>query len=69
MSVNIIYVHSTSLGMSRACIHLGIHDHPVSNGICHESLDIAYKCVVQEVMKSPTTTIMTTNKKFLTNYI
>ena len=38
----ILYVHSTSIEMSRACIHLGMHDHLVSNGICRELLDIAY---------------------------
>ena len=26
-----VYVHSTSLGISHACIHLGVHDHHVSN--------------------------------------
>jgi hypothetical protein len=46
----IIYVHSTSSEMARACIHLGVHDHPVSNGTCHESLDIAYQCVANEVI-------------------
>jgi hypothetical protein len=25
--------------MTRACIHLGMHNHPVSNGICQETLD------------------------------
>ena len=38
----ILYVHSTSSEMSRACIHLGMHDHHISNGICRESLDMAY---------------------------
>ena len=50
----IIYVHSTSSEMARACIHLGVHDHPVSNGTCHESLDIAYQCVANEVTKAHT---------------
>jgi hypothetical protein len=40
--VRIIYIHSTSVGMSRACIHLGVHDHVVTNGTCRESLDMAY---------------------------
>jgi hypothetical protein len=26
--------------MSRACIHLGMHNHPVSDGICRETLDM-----------------------------
>ena len=52
----ILYVHSTSTEMSRACIHLGMHDHPVSNGICRESLDMTYQCVANEVLKTPTAT-------------
>ena len=47
----IIYVHSTSSEMARACIHLDMHDHHVSNGTCRESLDIAYKCVANEDTK------------------
>ena len=38
----IIYVHSTSGWMSMACIHLGVHDHPMVNGTCRESLDMIY---------------------------
>jgi hypothetical protein len=53
-NARIIYIHSTSVGMSRACIHLGVHDHPVANGICRESLDMAYQCVTNEVLKTPT---------------
>ena len=33
----IIYVHSISSEMARACIHLGVHDHPLANGTCRES--------------------------------
>ena len=29
----ILYVRSTSIKMSRAYIHLGMYDHPISNGI------------------------------------
>ena len=63
----IIYVHSTSPGMSRVCIHLGVHDHPISKGTCCESLDMAYKCTAQEVIKTPTaknsSIIMASSKK------
>ena len=38
----IIYIHSTYVGMSRVCIHLGVHDHIVAKGTCCESLDMAY---------------------------
>ena len=69
----IIYVHSTSPGMSRACIHLGVHEHPVSNGTCRESLDMAYQCVANEVMKTPTAKnsaiVMAASKKFLADYL
>ena len=48
----ILYVHSTSTKMSRACIHLGMHDHHVFNDICHESLDMTYQCVANKVLKT-----------------
>ena len=50
----IIYVHSTSIGMFKACIHMSVHDHPMFNGACQESLDIAYECVTNGVLKTPT---------------
>ena len=50
----IIYIHSTSPRMSRACIHLGVHNHHASNDTCRESLDMAYKCLANEVMITPT---------------
>ena len=55
-----------------ACIHLGVHDHIVSNDTRRESLEMAYQCVVNEVMKIPTakhsTIVMTTSKQLLANY-
>ena len=69
----IIYVHSTFPGMSRACTHLGVHEYPVSNGTCRESLDMAYQCVTNEAMKSSSAKnsaiVMTTSKKFLADYL
>ena len=50
----IIYMHSQSSNMSRVCIHLGVHNHPVSSEVCRESLDMAYQCVANEVAKTPT---------------
>ena len=49
----ILYVHFTSLGMSMICIHLGVHDHPISTGTFQESLDTVSQCVANEVMKTP----------------
>ena len=48
----IIYVHSTSSGMSRACVHLGVYEHQLSNGTCRELLDMAYQCAINEVMRT-----------------
>jgi hypothetical protein len=68
----IIYIHSTSVGMSRACIHLGVHDHHVANGTCRESLDMAYQSVANEVLKTPTATnsaiVMAASTQFLADY-
>jgi hypothetical protein len=35
--------------MSRAYIHLGMHNHPVSDGICLETLDTISSLIAQEV--------------------
>lgn len=35
-------VHSMHVGMTRACIHFGVHNHHVSSGTCCETLDIVY---------------------------
>ena len=70
---HIIYVHSTSQVMSKACIHLGVYEHPVSNGTCRELLDMAYQCVANEVMKTFTaknfTIVMAMRKRFLADYL
>ena len=68
----IIYIHFTSIGMSRAYIHHGIHDYPIANDICGESLDMVYMCVANDVVKTPTTKnpaiVMVSSKQFLTCY-
>ena len=43
----IIYIHSTFVGMSKTCIHLGVYDHHMVNDTCREALDMAYQCVVK----------------------
>ena len=69
----IIYVHSQSSSMSHVCIHLGVHNHPVSTGVCCESLDMAYQCVADEVAKTPTAKnsaiVMAASKQFLAYYL
>ena len=69
----IIYIHFTSIGMSSACIHLGVHDHHVANDTCCESLDMAYQCIANEILKTPTVNnlviVMAASKKFLVDYL
>ena len=59
-------MHSTSVGMSMTCGHL-------ANDTCHEALGMAYKCVANEVLKTPTSTnsaiVMATSKQFLADYL
>lgn len=72
-NVCIVYVHHTTLGMFRACIHVGVHDHLVPSNTCCESLDIAYQCVASERMKTSSAKklaiVMATSKQYLTNYL
>jgi hypothetical protein len=59
--------------MSRACIHLGMHNHPISDGICQETLDMISGLIAQEVSKTPTTRnsaiAMAASKEFLDKYL
>jgi hypothetical protein len=68
----IYYVLSKS-DMTRACIHLGMHNHPVSDGICRETLDTISGLIAQEVSKTPTTKnsaiAMAASKEFLDKYL
>ena len=69
----IIYVHSIYLETSRVCIHFSVHEHLVLNGICRESLDVTYQCVVNEVIKTSTTKnstiVMATSKQLFIDYL
>ena len=59
--------------MTRACIHLGMHNHPIFDGICQETLDTISGLIAQEVSKTPTaknsTNAMATSKEFLDKYL
>jgi hypothetical protein len=59
--------------MSRACIHLEMHNHPVSDGICRETLDTISGLIAQEVSKTPTAKnsaiAMAASKEFLDKYL
>ena len=54
------------------CNHLGIDDHNLANDTCCGALDMAYECVVNEVLKTPTKNsaiVMETSKHFLADYL
>jgi hypothetical protein len=59
--------------MSRACIHLRMHNHPVSDGIYRETLDTISGLIAQEVSKTPTTKnyaiAIATSIEFLDKYL
>jgi len=45
--------------MSRACFHLGVHDHHVTKGECREIVKIVKKLITNEVKQSPDVKIYT----------
>jgi hypothetical protein len=59
--------------ISRVCIHLGMHNHPISDGICRETLDTISGLIAQEVSKTPTAKnfaiAMAASKEFLDKYL
>lgn len=61
----IIYIHSTSVGMFRVCYHLGVH--------AIKSMDMAHLCITNEIFKTPTpknlAIIMATSRQFLKAYL
>jgi hypothetical protein len=71
-NAHIYYVLSKS-DMTRACIHLGMHDHPIFDGICRKTLDTISSLIAQEVSKTPTAKnsaiAMAASKEFLDKYL
>jgi hypothetical protein len=67
----IYYVRGKS-DMTRACIHLRMHDHPVFDGICQETLDTISGLIAQEVSKTPisknSAIVVATSREFLDKY-
>ena len=50
-----IYCVLGSEYLSHACIHLGVHFHPVSNGQCRGSLEAITRLIAHKVAKAPPT--------------
>jgi hypothetical protein len=58
--------------MTRACIHMGHHHHPVSQGFCEESKVEIHDFISREVERTPTATnsaiALAASKEFLAKY-
>ena len=56
-----------------ACIHLGMHNHLVSDGICREILDTISGLIAQEVLITPiaqkSAITMAASKEFVDKYL
>ncbi len=50
----IYYVVHRLQSMSRATIHLGVHNHPVVDGKCRESIEETKRLIAKEVCRNPT---------------
>lgn len=63
-----MFIHK-SLEMFNACIHVGLHNHPMSSGVCCELLDIVFQCVAKVVFRTPivknSTIVMAARKQFM----
>jgi len=57
--------------MTRACIHFGLHNHLVSSGDYHESIEITKELARHELEKNPCVTTLAialvTSKTFLSH--
>ena len=68
-----IYYIIDSSEVSRACIHLGRHNHPISKGQCRKSLNSISNLIAQEVEKTCTAKAfaiaMAASKEFLDTFL
>ena len=59
--------------LSRACIHLGVHSHPVVDDQCKESLEAITRLIAHEVVRTPfakTSAIaLAASKEFLDTFL
>jgi hypothetical protein len=71
-AARIYYVVSAG-DMSRACIHLGNHKHPVAEGQCRETMETVTELIAQEVAKTPSAKnsaiALAASKEFLETFL
>lgn len=67
------YVLSKGQTMTRACIHFGSHEHPVSDGMCRETIDKIHALIGEEVSKTPnaknSAIALAASKEFLSTFL
>ena len=72
-SAKIFHVTSRNPDVICAAIHLGSHRHPVSDGTCQETLDRMYKCIGEQVLRTPnaknSAKLLGASKIFLADYL
>jgi hypothetical protein len=58
--------------MTRACIHLGMHNYPDTDGICQETLNTIFGLIANKVSKTSTTKnsaiALVASKEFLDSF-
>jgi hypothetical protein len=52
-SCKMFYIIPKNYNMSKATVHLGRHDHPVTDGDCREALDLIRTQIYAQVAKTP----------------
>ncbi len=69
----IYYVVHRLQSMSRMVIHLGVHNHPVTNGKCWEVVKEIRRLIIEKVDRMPNAKIflmsLSASKTFLVNYL
>ena len=59
--------------MTRACVHMGVHSHPVVVGVCRESESTIISLIGDQVERMPSATnssiAMATSKEFLAKHL
>ena len=69
----LIYYVSGAPSMTRACIHLGYHHHPVKLGVCRTSAMQAKQLLDNQIQKTPTAThskiVLEASKEFLGEFL
>ena len=69
----VIYYVIGPPSMTRACVHMGVHSHPVAVGVCRESESTIISLIGSQVERMPSTTnssiAMAASKEFLAKHL